>query len=193
VTAGAPLPVQDGDLAVICTPIDWLGVNYYFTSTVRTVAEPTGKPSPFIGAELIDDVPPAGPTTSMGWNIAPEAFTELLLRLRDAAPGLPLFITENGSAWADEVAGDGQVHDPERVDHLVRHLAAMTEAIDAGADVRGYFAWSLLDNYEWARGYDQRFGLVHVDYGTQVRTPKDSAHTYAEVIRRHRAAGGRRP
>jgi beta-glucosidase len=184
--AGAPLPVLEGDLAVISTPIDWLGVNYYFTSTVRAVVEPTGKPSPFIGAELIDEVPPAGPTTSMGWNIDPEAFTQLLLRLGDAAPGLPLFITENGSAWADEAAADGQVHDPQRVDYLLRHLTAMSDAIDAGTDVRGYFAWSLMDNFEWARGYAQRFGLVHVDYDTQVRTPKDSAHTYAAVLRRHR-------
>ena len=88
--------------------------------------------------------------------------------------------------WPDRVSADGAVHDPERVDYLLRHLAAMTEAIDAGVDVRGYFAWSLLDNYEWARGYDQRFGLVHVDYETQVRTPKDSAHAYAEVLRQHR-------
>jgi beta-glucosidase len=184
--AGAPLPVQDGDLAVISTPIDWLGVNYYFTSTVRVVAEPTGKPSPFIGAELIDDVEPAGPTTTMGWNVAPESFTDLLLRLREVAPGLPVYITENGSAWPDEVGPDGQVHDPERVDYLLRHLAAVTTAIERGADVRGYFAWSLMDNFEWARGYAQRFGLVHVDYRTQRRTPKDSARVYAAVLRRHR-------
>jgi beta-glucosidase len=184
--AGAPLPVQDGDLAVISTPIDWLGVNYYFTSTVRVVAEPTGKPSPFIGAERIDDVEPTGPTTSMGWNVAPESFTDLLLRLREVAPGLPVYITENGSAWPDEVGPDGQVHDPERVDYLLRHLAAVTTAIERGADVRGYFAWSLMDNFEWARGYAQRFGLVHVDYRTQRRTPKDSAQVYAAVLRRHR-------
>jgi beta-glucosidase len=184
--AGAPLPVQDGDLATIATPIDWLGVNYYFRSVVRAVAEPTGKPTAFIGAELVQDLDPEGPTTTMGWGVHPDGFTELLVRLRDLAPGLPLFVTENGSAWADEVSADGQVHDSARVDYLVRHLAAMTDAIEQGADVRGYFAWSLLDNYEWARGYEQRFGLVHVDYQTQVRTPKDSARVYAEVLRRHR-------
>jgi beta-glucosidase len=184
--AGAPLPVQDGDLAVISTPIDWLGVNYYFRSTVRAVAEPTGRPSPFIGAELVQDLEPEGPTTTMGWGVHPEGFTELLVRLGELAPGLPLVVTENGSAWPDEVSADGQVHDPDRVDYLVRHLAAMTDAIDQGADVQGYFAWSLLDNYEWARGYEQRFGLVHVDYETQVRTPKDSARVYAGVLRRHR-------
>jgi beta-glucosidase len=184
--AGAPLPVEDGDLEVISTPVDWLGVNYYFRSTVHAVAEPTGRPSAFIGAERIDDLDPEGPTTTMGWGISPEGFTDLLLRLRDEAPGLPLVITENGSAWPDEVGTDGAVHDPERTDYLLRHLAAMTAAIDQGADVRGYFAWSLLDNYEWARGYAQRFGLVHVDYGTQRRTPKDSARAYAEVLRQHR-------
>ncbi|MCW2507663.1 MAG: bglB [Modestobacter sp.] len=184
--AGAPLPVEDGDLEVISTPIDWLGVNYYFRSTVRAVTEPTGKASAFIGAERVQDLDPEGPTTTMGWGVHPEGFTELLLRLRQLAPGLPLVVTENGSAWPDEVSADGQVHDPERVDYLVRHLAAVTDAIDAGADVQGYFAWSLLDNFEWARGYEQRFGLVHVDYETQVRTPKDSARVYAEVLRRHR-------
>ncbi|MCZ2825486.1 MULTISPECIES: GH1 family beta-glucosidase [unclassified Modestobacter] len=181
--AGAPLPIEDGDLEVISTPLDWLGVNYYFESTVRGLSEPSGKHPTFIGAERVQDLEPEGPTTTMGWGISPEAFTALLTRISGIAPGLPLFITENGSAWPDEVSADGQVHDPERVDYLLRHLAAMTEAIEAGADVRGYFAWSLLDNYEWARGYAQRFGLVHVDYDTQVRTPKDSARTYAEVIR----------
>jgi beta-glucosidase len=184
--AGAQLPVQDGDLEVISTPVDWLGVNYYSTSTVRAVSEPTGKPTAVIGGELIDDVEPDGPTTTMGWGISPEDFTALLLRLREVAPGLPVYVTENGSAWPDEVGPDGQVHDPERVDYLLRHLAAMTTAIEQGADVRGYFAWSLLDNFEWARGYAQRFGLVHVDYRTQRRTPKDSARVYAEVLRRHR-------
>jgi beta-glucosidase len=186
--AGAPLPVRDGDLETISTPVDWLGVNYYFRSTVRAVAEPTGKASAFIGAERIDEVEPVGPTTTMGWGISPEGFTELLLRLRDLAPGLPLFITENGSAWPDEVGEDGAVHDPERTDYLLRHLEAVTTAIEQGADVRGYFAWSLLDNYEWARGYAQRFGLVHVDYQTQRRTLKDSARVYAEVLRQHRSA-----
>jgi beta-glucosidase len=184
--AGAPLPVQDGDLEVISTPLDWLGVNYYFTSTVRGGVAPTGEPSPFIGAEDIDDLDPEGPTTTMGWGISPEGFTELLLRLRDEAPGLPLFVTENGSAWPDEVSPDGRVRDPERTDYLLRHLEAMSLAMAKGADVRGYFAWSLIDNFEWARGYEQRFGLVHVDYATQQRTLKDSAFAYRDVLRRHR-------
>ncbi|KQS60611.1 beta-glucosidase [Geodermatophilus sp. Leaf369] len=184
--AGAPLPVEDGDLEVIAAPLDWLGVNFYFGSVVRATEEPTGKASAFIGGERVEEVPPSGPTTTMGWGVTPAAFTELLLRLRDTAPGLPLVVTENGSAWPDEVSADGAVHDPERTDYLLTHLAAVTDAIEQGADVRGYFAWSFLDNYEWARGYDQRFGIVHVDYDTQVRTPKDTALVYAEVLRRHR-------
>ena len=184
--AGAPLPVEDGDLAVIAAPLDWLGVNYYFTNVVRGGQEPTGKPTPFIGAEDVVDLDPVGPRTTMGWNVDPEGFTELLLRISKVAPGLPLVVTENGSAWPDTVASDGSVHDVERTDYLLRHLQAVTAAVAQGADVRGYFAWSLLDNFEWARGYDQRFGLVYVDYETQKRIPKDSARAYAEVLRRHR-------
>ncbi|TFV51904.1 GH1 family beta-glucosidase [Blastococcus sp. TF02A-35] len=186
--AGAPLPVEDGDLAVIAAPLDWLGVNYYFESTVQVGVRPPDRPTSFIGAEDVVELEPEGPTTTMGWGISPEAFTRLLLWISDQAPGLPLVVTENGSAWEDEVSDDGAVHDPERTDYLFRHLEAVSTAIAAGADVRGYFAWSLLDNYEWARGYAQRFGLVHVDYATQRRTVKDSGRAYAEVLRRHRQA-----
>ncbi len=184
--AGAPLPVEDGDMDVVATPVDWLGVNYYFRSVVSALPEPTGKASPFIGAERIDDAAPPGPTTTMGWAVTPEAFTELLLRLRDIAPGLPMVITENGSAWPDTPGVDGRVADHERVDYLLGHLAAVADAMARGADVRGYFAWSLMDNFEWARGYAQRFGLVHVDYDTQRRTPKHSAAVYRDLARRHR-------
>jgi beta-glucosidase len=187
-SAGAPLPVQEGDLAVIAAPLDWLGVNYYFEQTVQVGTRAADLPTAFIGAEDVVELDPVGPTTTMGWGVSPGAFTRLLLWLRDQAPGLPLVVTENGSAWPDEMSADGAVHDPERTDYLLRHLEAMTRAIDQGADVRGYFAWSLLDNYEWARGYAQRFGLVHVDYTTQQRTAKDSARAYSEVIRRHRGA-----
>ena len=184
--AGAPLPVADGDLAVIAAPLDWLGVNYYFSALVGRGVTVAGRPSPVIGAGDVVELDPQGPTTTMGWGIDPEAFTALPLRLTDAAPGLPLVVTENGSAWPDEVGRDGQVHDAERTDYLLRHLGAVAVAIDRGADVRGYFAWSFIDNYEWARGYAQRFGLVHVDYATQRRTVKDSGRVYAAVVRRHR-------
>jgi beta-glucosidase len=95
---------------------------------------------------------------------------------------LPIYITENGSAWADTVSDDGRVHDPERVAYLTAHLDAVADAIEGGTDVRGYFAWSLLDNFEWAYGYAKRFGIVHVDYDTQVRTIKDSGLEYARII-----------
>ncbi|MCF6735499.1 GH1 family beta-glucosidase [Blastococcus sp. KM273129] len=188
--AGAPLPVEDGDLEVIGAPLDWLGVNYYFEETVRAGVRPEGMPpTSFIGGEDVVELDPEGVTTTMGWGVSPEAFTRLLRWIGEQAPGLPLVITENGSAWADEVSPDGAVHDPERTDFLLRHLAALRTAMDEGVDVRGYFAWSLLDNYEWARGYAQRFGLVHVDYDTQRRTVKDSGRVYADVIRRHREQG----
>jgi beta-glucosidase len=183
--AGAPLPVREGDLEVIAAPLDWLGVNYYFCSTVRGAAAPPRKANPFIGCADVEELDPVGETTTMGWGVSPEGLTGLLLRLRDEAPDLPLVITENGSAWPDEVDDDGEIHDARRTDYLLTHLDAMRTAIARGADVRGYFAWSLMDNYEWARGYAQRFGLVHVDYATQERTPKDSARVYADVIRRH--------
>jgi len=185
--AGAPLPVREGDLEVISAPVDWLGVNYYFAHTVRGGSSGHDAGNPFIGCDDVEQLDPAGPTTTMGWGVQPEGMTELLVRLRDEHPGTPVVITENGSAWPDEVAADGVVHDVERTDYLHRHLQAATDAIAQGVDLRGYFAWSLLDNFEWAFGYSQRFGIVHVDYGTQRRTPKDSARAYAEVVRRHRA------
>jgi beta-glucosidase len=184
-------PVEDGDLAVIAAPLDWLGVNYYFESTVQVGERAPGNPTHFIGGEDVVELEPAGPTTTMGWGVSPGAFTRLLGWISEQAPGLPLVITENGSAWPDELSEDGAVHDPERTDYLLRHLEAVADAVAAGADVRGYFAWSLLDNYEWARGYAQRFGLVHVDYATQRRTLKASARVYADLLRRHRAANGR--
>ena len=117
----------------------------------------------------------------MGWYIDPTGLRDLLVRLhRDY--GVPLMITENGSAWPDEVAPDGGVHDVDRIDYLLGHLGATLDALAAGADVRGYFAWSLLDNFEWAYGYEKRFGIVHVDYDTQRRTPKDSARCYADIV-----------
>ena len=186
--AGAPLPVQDGDLELISAPLDWLGVNYYVRNVVRAADGPTGKPSAWIGPP-VEEVEPDGPLTTMGWGVQPEGLTELLLRLRDEYAGLPLVVTENGSAWPDEPTPDDRVHDAERTDYLLRHLAAAAAAIEQGADLRGYFVWSFLDNFEWARGYTPRFGLVHVDYATQRRTIKDSGLAYAEVVRRHRQDG----
>lgn len=182
--------VADGDLALIGRGVDMLGVNYYSTATVREAAEGASagndghgasQYSPWPGADRVDFLPPTGPLTAMGWNIDPSGLTELLVRVGRDYPGLPLMITENGAAFADEVSGDGAVHDPLRQDYLARHLAAAEEAIEAGVDLRGYFAWSLLDNFEWGYGYDRRFGLIRVDYDTQRRTIKDSGRWYAGV------------
>jgi beta-glucosidase len=122
----------------------------------------------------------------MDWEVQPEALTRLLKRLHAEYAVPPMYITENGAAYDDSVSEDGAVHDPERIRFYDVHLRAVRDAIDAGVDVRGYFAWSLLDNFEWAFGYLRRFGIVHVDYETQVRTPKDSAHWFAEVAATNR-------
>jgi beta-glucosidase len=183
--------VRDGDLAAIAAPIDVLGVNYYHGDAVsaRPDADPGG-PSPFPGLDELS-MPLRGlPRTAMGWEVQPEGLTRLLLRLHDEHPGLPLVVTENGAAYDDEVGADGEVDDPERVAYLDAHLRAVHAARAAGADVRGYFAWSFLDNFEWAEGYAKRFGLVHVDYATQQRTPKASARWYSEVVRTGRLPVG---
>ena len=119
----------------------------------------------------------------MGWNIDPAGLTELLVGLHATYPDQPLMITENGAAFDDEVAESGRVHDPLRVAYLHDHVEAVGVAMDAGVDVRGYIAWSLLDNFEWAHGFSKRFGLIRVDYDTQARTWKDSAYWYRELIR----------
>jgi beta-glucosidase len=124
-----------------------------------------------------------GPYTAMGWNIDPSGMEELLIDIGTRYPNLPLMVTENGAAFYDTVSADGQVHDADRVSYLHGHIDAVGRAIDAGIDVRGYFLWSLLDNFEWAWGFDRRFGIIRVDYDTQQRTVKDSAKWYSELIR----------
>ncbi|GAA1476951.1 GH1 family beta-glucosidase [Nocardioides aestuarii] len=175
--------VRDGDLEVISAPIDVLGVNYYHGDAVSGRPDPADtRPSPFVEARL--SMPTRGlPRTAMDWEVQPEGLTRLLMRLHDDYPGVPLVVTENGAAYDDTVGADGSVDDPERLAYLDQHLRAVHAAIEGGADVRGYFAWSFLDNFEWAEGYAKRFGLVHVDYDTQVRTPKSSARWYAGVCR----------
>jgi beta-glucosidase len=176
--------VQDGDLDTIGAPIDVLGVNYYFTWTMRAAEQPR-LPSEWVGAETATDTPEGLPVTAMGWEVEPSGLRDMLLRLHDEYPGTPLVVTENGAAFDDEVAPDGAVHDDDRRSYLEGHLRAAHEAIEAGVDLRGYLAWSLLDNFEWAFGYSKRFGIVRVDYETQQRTVKDSARWYAEVARRN--------
>ena len=188
--------VQDGDLEIISHPIDALGVNYYHGEAVsaRPVpTEPRGEApvtratsSPFPAADGAHSHPRGLPVTGMGWEIQPEGLTRLLVRLHEeytGPAGMALYVTENGAAFDDVPDAAGYVQDDERLDFFDAHLRAVHDAIGAGADVRGYFAWSLMDNFEWAWGYHQRFGIVRVDYETQVRTPKASALWYAAVAR----------
>jgi beta-glucosidase len=169
--------VRPGDEAAIGEPIDVLGVNYYSRSLVR------GRPKP-AADELPWEVLPPGPgapVTSMGWEVVPDALTELLRRLQREYD-VPLLVSENGAAFADELSPGGAIEDVERTRYLVDHLAATHAAIEAGVKVEGYLWWSFLDNFEWAQGYTKRFGLVHVDYATQRRTVKASGRYYTRVI-----------
>ena len=182
--------VLPGDLEIINQPIDVLGVNYYSTTLVRVWDGVSPREtadghkdaggSPWPGAERIEFLVQPGPYTEMGWNIEPSGLFELLTALRDEFPDQPLMITENGAAFDDQVI-DGAVHDDDRVDYLRRHITAAHRALEAGVDLRGYFVWSLMDNFEWAYGYSKRFGIVRVDYDTLERLPKDSARWYAEL------------
>jgi len=178
--------VRDGDLDVIGTPLDLLGINYYCPTLVsggRSPADPAGMAAwPGCGDVLVHQIP--GPVTDMNWPVDPTGLTELLVRLRGEYGNPAVFVAENGAAYPDRVGPDGAVHDPERVRYLHGHLRAAHEALMQGVDLRGYFVWSLLDNFEWAEGYAKRFGMVHVDYATQRRTWKDSAHWYRGVIER---------
>jgi len=191
--------VRPGDLEAIAQPLDALGVNYYHGEFVGGTAPaqpplpgdaPTDRPvgSPWPAGQDIHWYERGLPRTSMHWEVQPEALTTLLERVwREyaAAAGTPLYVTENGAAYDDRpVIEDGvtRVHDDDRVAFLRGHLGAIVDAADAGVDVRGYFYWSLLDNFEWAWGYDKRFGIVRVDYDTQERALKDSALEYRRVI-----------
>jgi beta-glucosidase len=164
------------DMDLIGQPLDWLGVNYY---TRHSVAH---APGPFPG---IRDVPGTLPKTQMGWEIYPDGLRSFLTRMsRDYVGNLPLYVTENGMANADALQ-EGAVTDQIREDYLFAHLAATKQAIAEGANVKGFFYWSLLDNYEWAEGYEKRFGLVHVDFETLTRTPKSSYHALARALARN--------
>ncbi|MEU3205303.1 GH1 family beta-glucosidase [Streptomyces cyaneofuscatus] len=177
-TYGVELPVRPGDLETIAAPLDWLGLNYYFRQIVT--ADPSGPAPGFTQVPVAD-----ARHTYMDWEVYADGLEQLLLRLTEEYGVERIYVTENGSAYQDTVAADGSVHDPERVAYLEEHLAACARAVAKGAPLAGYFAWSLLDNFEWAYGYDKRFGLVHVDYATQRRTVKSSGRRYAELIREH--------
>ncbi len=180
--------VRPGDLEGIHQPLDVLGINYYMTSTLR-MRQPgqaprqelhNGTASPWPGAADVDFLEQPGPYTAMGWNIAPDGLEELLVNTHEEWPELPLMVTENGATYDDTVV-DGAVHDTERIDYLNRHFTAAHRAIQRGVELRGYFVWSLMDNFEWSYGYAKRFGIVRNDYVTQERLIKDSGHWTAEV------------
>jgi beta-glucosidase len=168
--------VRDGDLALISAPLDFFGLNYYIRELVaRDPHEPN---------RGWRRVPPSGELTSKGDGIAPDGLTKVLLRLHeDYAPNTPIYITESGAPYNDYIDPEGRVNDPERIEYLAEHFRAAKTAIDAGVDLRGYFVWSLLDNFEWDSGYAMRFGLVFVEYSTQRRIPKASALWYSDVIK----------
>jgi beta-glucosidase len=184
--------VQPGDLEVISRPLDVLGVNYYTPTLVRaydgsgpkSTADGHGQGGEtWPGASSVEFLPQEGQHTEMGWVVDPTGLYDLLMRLHRELPDLPLMMTENGAAFIDVVEPDGSVPDPDRVNYLRGHLNAVANAITDGADVRGYFVWSLMDNYEWAWGYAKRFGVIRVDFDTQERTIKDSGRFYADVVR----------
>jgi beta-glucosidase len=174
--AAAP-PVCDGDLATIAVPLDFLGVNNYSRTIVRAGPTPEG----------VEVRAPAAPLTAMGWEVYPDGLREVLCRLHDDYDPPPMYVTENGAAYPDVRTHDGKVHDVERIAYLDAYLDAVSAARDQGADVRGFFVWSLLDNFEWSEGYSKRFGLVYVDYPTLERVPKDSFEWYRAVIRARRS------
>ena len=168
--------IHPGDMEAIAVPTDFLGVNYYFPETIQD--------APGEGPLSVRVLKPTeAETTALGWEVAPEGLAELLARIEsDYHPG-PMYITENGSCYDDVVNADGEVCDVERRRYLQRHLAALRDVIDGGVPVKGYFAWSLVDNFEWAEGYGRRFGLVHIDYDTQQRTLKESGKWYRGFLR----------
>jgi beta-glucosidase len=185
--------IQPGDVETIAAPLDAFGLNYYSPTVVRhwTRERPKeqadghgdGAATPWIACEDVEFPIQHGTKTAMGWSIDPRGLTELLLRVAGERPDLELMVTENGAAFPDEVGADGRIADTDRIEYLRTHLGAVHQAIAVGAPVTGYYVWSLLDNFEWAWGYAKRFGIVHVDYASLARTPKDSALFYSEVIR----------
>jgi len=165
--------VQDGDTDLVSAPLDFLGVNYY---TRHVVA-----PGPFPGSASVDFSVRGLPTTAMGWEVDADGLFDILTRVTRDYGDIPLVMTENGAAFDDALV-DGRVADPDRVAFLASHVDAAARAIDAGVPLQGYFAWSLVDNFEWAEGYAMRFGIVHVDFDTQERTVKDSGRWYAAFL-----------
>ena len=169
--------VQPGDLEIASVPLDFIGINYYHRNVVRSekVSEEENAPRTVF----------SGDVTEMGWEVHPESLYKMLGRLYFDYDFPAIYITENGAAYVDEVSADGEVHDPKRVSYYERHLEQVHRALEAGIPMKGYFAWSLMDNFEWAYGYSKRFGLVYVDYQSQQRIMKDSAKWYQTIIEKN--------
>jgi beta-glucosidase/6-phospho-beta-glucosidase/beta-galactosidase len=166
--------------------VDFLGINYY---SRHTAAGPTdgqfsdpSVPSAAPGSERVVMVDTGAPKTAMGWEIHPDGLVDVIEMVHDRAPDLPVYITENGAAYTDEVGSDGQIADEERRRYFEQHTAACAEALQRLLPLKGYFAWSLLDNWEWAFGLSRRFGLVYVDYATQQRTVKQSGAWFRDLL-----------
>ncbi len=181
----AAMPVPPGedfldDLATISQPLDFYGLNYY--NPMQLASAERGSDLPFEQRPI-----PGYPTTDFGWPVVPDGLRELLVQMKQRYPDIPpIHVTENGCSYATEPDQQGAVDDHQRIDYLDGHLRAVAQAVAEGVDVRGYYCWSLIDNFEWAEGFTQRFGLVHVDHDTLVRTPKSSFEWYASAIRSNR-------
>jgi len=177
--------VRDEDNSILGTPIDWIGENYY---TIMRAAEPSADGPEAIGQDvsMFPGTPPMSfaprpPLTDMGWEVIPEGIESAFRLITDALPGVPIWVCENGIA-CDETADDAGVHDPLRVEYIADHIRAVLRSRDKGFDVRGYYAWSLMDNLEWASGWTKRFGMISVDPATGTRRPKDSANWYRSIL-----------
>jgi beta-glucosidase len=186
--------VREGDLELIAQPLDFLGVNYYQSPTI---VDETRVPEARDAGYNVTDLEknpldsdlrivivetPGRPQTEMDWEIDPSGLSELLQTIHDEYTELPIYITENGAAFYDYVDPEGKIRDGDRISYLQEHISATLDAIDAGVNVRGYYLWSLLDNFEWACGYSRRFGIVWVDFATGARLPKESFQWYADVV-----------
>ena len=186
------LPIRDGDMAIISTPVDWLGVNYYSDRLFVAADERRSAIADvFPGVTGIADAPVIDATDS-GWPVTPSGLGDVLIRLAADHPAVPpILVTENGAAYDDPAAPDGSIRDARRIAYLDAHIREIGRARAAGVDVQGYCVWSLLDNFEWAEGYAKRFGLVHVDFENQTRTPRASAGWYARLIATNAPSTGR--
>lgn len=180
---GSMLPIEDGDLEIINQPIDFWGFNYYTPMKVvdaKTESSRFPHSKPVTATERSD-------RTDIGWEIGAFGLSNLLTQVYERYTLPPVYITENGACYNTDIGSDGKVHDKERTSYFDEHIEECAKIVEAGIDLRGYFAWSLMDNFEWAEGYKMRFGLVHVDFDTQVRTIKDSGYWYSELAQTHRS------